>query len=139
MKKLFLIFSILFIFSCQPVEQLDSIVFDNQQLSKFEVSSKTIEIKKIFEKNSDLFIAFPGGVGTLDEIVDIINRNILKEINKKLFLINDNSYWKKFNELLDYFKLKHFTSNNYENHNFTTCNLEQLKKEIKRIDAKNKS
>ena len=64
---------------------------------------------------------------------------MVKEINKKLFLINDNSYWKKFNELLDYFKLKHFTSNNYENHNFTTCNLEQLKKEIKRIDAKNKS
>lgn len=95
--------------------------------------------KEFFEKESDLFIAFPGGIGTLDEIIDIINRNLLKEINKKLFLINDNSYWKKFNELLDYFKLKHFTSNNYENHNFTTCNLEQLKKEIKRIDAKNKS
>ena len=50
MKKLFLLFSILFIFSCQPVEQLESIVFDNQQLSKFDVSSKTIEIKEIFEK-----------------------------------------------------------------------------------------
>ena len=79
------------------------------------IVDNSITKKKIFEKNSDLFIAFPGGVGTLDEIVDIINRNILKEINKKLFLINDNSYWKKFNELLDYFKLKHFTSNNYEN------------------------
>ena len=62
--------------------------------------------KKIFEKESDLFIAFPGGIGTLDEIIDIINRNILKEINKKLFLINDNSYWKKFNELLNYLKSK---------------------------------
>ena len=103
------------------------------------VVDDSVKKKKIFEEKSDLFIAFPGGVGTLDEIVDIINRNILKEINKKLFLINDNSYWKKFNELLDYFKLKHFTSNNYENHNLKTCNLEQLKKEIKRIDAKNKS
>ena len=57
MKKLFLLFSILFIFSCQPVDQLDSIVFDNQQLSKFDVSSKTIEIKEIFEKNfSDPYI-----------------------------------------------------------------------------------
>ena len=95
--------------------------------------------KKIFEKNSDLFIAFPGGIGTLDEIVDIINRNILKEINKKLFLINDNSSWKKFNELLDFFKLKHFTSENYNQDNFKICNLKQLKKEIKEIDAKNKS
>ena len=57
MKKIFLIFSILFIFSCQPIEQLDSIVFDNQQLSKFDVSSKTIEIKEIFEKKfSDPYI-----------------------------------------------------------------------------------
>ena len=99
----------------------------------------SISKKKIFEKNSDLFVAFPGGVGTLDEIVDIINRNILKEINKKLFLINDNLYWKKLNELLDFFKLKHFTSKNYNQDNFKICNLKQLKKEIKEIDAKNKS
>ena len=52
MKKLFIIFSILFIFSCQPTEQLDSIVFDNQQLSKFDVSSKTIEIKEILVYDS---------------------------------------------------------------------------------------
>ena len=54
MKKLFLLFSILFIFSCQPVEQLDNIVFDNQQLSKFDVSSKTIEIKEIFSAENDV-------------------------------------------------------------------------------------
>ena len=39
MKKLFLLFTILFIFSCQPVEHLDSIVFDNQQLSTVRASS----------------------------------------------------------------------------------------------------
>ena len=39
------------------------------------IVDNSITKKKIFEKNSDLFIAFPGGVGTLDEIVDIINRN----------------------------------------------------------------
>ena len=64
--------------------------------------------KEVFEKKSDLFIAFPGGVGTLDEIIDIINRNLLKEINKKLFLIDDNFYWKKFNDLLNYLKSKIF-------------------------------
>ena len=49
MKKLSFIFNFIH-FSCQPVEQLESIVFDNQQLSKFDVSSKTIEIEEILKK-----------------------------------------------------------------------------------------
>ena len=64
--------------------------------------------KKIFEENSDLFIAFPGGMGTLDEIIDIINRNLLEEIDKKIFLINENCYWEKLINLMDFFKSKNF-------------------------------
>ena len=64
--------------------------------------------KNIFEENSDLFIAFPGGIGTLDEIIDIINRNLLEEIDKKIFLINENCYWEKFINLMDFFKSKNF-------------------------------
>ena len=95
--------------------------------------------KEVFEKKSDLFIAFPGGIGTLDEIIDIINRNLLKEINKKLFLIDDNFYWKKFNDLLNYLKSKNFSNGNYRDYNLTICNFEKLKNEINKIDAQNKS
>ena len=95
--------------------------------------------KEVFEKKSDLFIAFPGGIGTLDEITDIINRNLLKEINKKLFLIDDNFYWKKFNDLLNHLKLKNFSNGNYRDYNLTICNFEKLKNEINKIDAQNKS
>ena len=49
--KIFFLFLILFIFSCQPVEKLDSIVFDNKQFTRFDIASSTIEIKEIFEKN----------------------------------------------------------------------------------------
>ena len=46
----------------------------------------------IFER-ADLFIALPGGIGTMYEILEVINKNMLKEINKKIFLINDSSFW----------------------------------------------
>ena len=41
---------------------------------------------------SDVFIALPGGVGTLNEILEVINKNLLNEINKKIYLINDNFF-----------------------------------------------
>ena len=95
--------------------------------------------KKIFEEKSDLFIAFPGGVGTLDEIVDIINRNNLQEINKKIFLINEGFYWNKFNELLNFFKSNKFTHENLINSNLIVCSFDQFKLEIKKINSKNKN
>ena len=116
---------------------------DHSKESKFFteliIVDNSIVKKKVFEENSDVFIAFPGGVGTLDEIIDIINRNNLQEINKKLFLIDDNSYWKKFNDLLNFLKSKRFTYDNLNRTNFSICNLEQFKTEIIKIDAQNKS
>ncbi len=103
------------------------------------IVNNSITKKKVFEEKSDLFIAFPGGVGTLDEIIDIINRNNLQEINKKLFLINDNNYWNKLNELLNCFKLKKFTHANLKNDNLIICDFDHFKREINKINAKNKN
>ena len=50
MKKLIILFASLFIFSCQPIEKIERIVFDNNQFSKFDILSNSIEITEIFEK-----------------------------------------------------------------------------------------
>ena len=36
----------------------------------------------IFER-ADLFIALPGGIGTMYEVLEVINKNMLKELKKK--------------------------------------------------------
>ncbi len=114
MKKLFFLFSILFIFSCQPVEQLDSIVFDNQQLSKFDVSSKTIEIKEIFEKKfSDPYIGHTLEVDPSQRIISWVNDNFKSIGNENLFIISildasllqtefENTQAKNFDEKVNY-------------------------------------
>ena len=65
-----------------------------------------------------IFITFPGGMGTLDEIIDIINRNLLEEIDKKIFLINENCYWEKLINLMDFFKSKNFFQKKFKKNKF---------------------
>ena len=118
-------------------------VIDSSKKYKFYteliIVNNSFTKKKTFEHKSDLFIAFPGGIGTLDEIIDIVNRNLLKEINKKIFLINENSYWDKLSELFRQFDRKGFIHQNLKNKNLIICNLNKLKKEINKINAQNKN
>ena len=49
---------------------------------------------------SDFIVVLPGGVGTLDEMLDIIALNNLKITNKKIIVLNINNYWKPLKILL---------------------------------------
>ncbi len=56
MKKL-IIFICFILISCQPVEMIDSVVFDNTQLSNISISVENIEIIETYEsKFSDQYI-----------------------------------------------------------------------------------
>ena len=52
-------------------------------------------------KKSDAFIVLPGGIGTIDEVFEIIATNILTKSNKLLILLNYNKFWDKLINLLD--------------------------------------
>ena len=105
--------------------------------SELIITNDTYSKKKIFENLSDVFVAFPGGLGTLDEIIDVLNKNALQEIKKKIFLINESFYWNKFKELLDFFRSKNFLIDKKFDNFFQLCVLDDFFKEIKKIDAKN--
>jgi len=51
---------------------------------------------------SDVFIALPGGFGTVDELAEVLVLDQLKVIEKPLGLFNVNHY---FDHLVDYFNL----------------------------------
>lgn len=52
---------------------------------------------------SDAFIALPGGVGTLDEIVEVFTLNKVKHIQKPCGVFNINGFYNKLVELLNVF------------------------------------
>jgi uncharacterized protein (TIGR00730 family) len=57
--------------------------------------------KKILYEKCDAAIILPGGVGTLDELFEMLTWNQLNIHNKKIFLLNTNGF---YNSLLDHIK-----------------------------------
>ncbi|MHB1276001.1 MAG: LOG family protein, partial [Candidatus Humimicrobiaceae bacterium] len=50
------------------------------------------ERKAVMDTKSDVFIALPGGYGTLDELLEIINLKQLKYHNKPIVILNINNF-----------------------------------------------
>tara|TARA_B100000029_G_C17426623_1_gene906311 strand:- start:40 stop:609 length:570 start_codon:yes stop_codon:yes gene_type:complete len=84
------IFLYLFIFllGCQPIEKIDYVVFDNNQLSNFKILTNSIEIIEIFEKKiSDPYIGHTLKVDPSERIRDWINNNFLAVGNENKFKV----------------------------------------------------
>ena len=58
------------------------------------------ERKEKMGERSDAFIVLPGGVGTLEEAVEILSMRQLRLTNKPLVFINTDGFYGKLNETL---------------------------------------
>ena len=76
MKRFLFLFIFLINFSCQPIEKIEQVVFDNSQFAQFDISSKSIEIITIFEKKiSDPYIGHTLKVSPTKRIINWVNEN----------------------------------------------------------------
>ncbi len=73
----------------------------HKKISKMYLENSLQKRKELMYKKSDAFIALPGGIGTIDEIFEVIATNILTKSSKLLILLNHNNFWKKLIELLE--------------------------------------
>ncbi len=55
--------------------------------------------QKMFEL-SDAFIILPGGIGTLNEVTDILTMQQIGETNKPVFFLNTRHFWWAFHQLI---------------------------------------
>ena len=55
--------------------------------------------QKMFEL-SDAFIILPGGIGTLNEVTDILTMQQIGETSKPIFFLNTRHFWWSFHELI---------------------------------------
>ena len=89
MKRIFYIIPFIFILTCQPIEKNQQVVFDNNQFTKFDILSKKIEIKKIFEKKiTDPFIGHTLKVSPDQRIINWINDNFKAIGSENNFVVN---------------------------------------------------
>ena len=58
--------------------------------------------KRLMFDLSDAFIALPGGLGTLDEILDIVTMAQLGMHQKPMVILNHDGYWEPFISIVDH-------------------------------------
>ena len=83
----------------------------------------------MFEK-SDAFIILPGGVGTLNELTDIMTMQQIGETEKPLFFLNSNGFWNPFVRLVKHMQKNGFIVKTDEYNIFTADTVAELKKQI---------
>jgi uncharacterized protein (TIGR00730 family) len=71
-------------------------------ISEFRVVETMAERKAVMDELSDAFISMPGGIGTLDELFEVMSWNQLELINKPVALFNVLGYWDQLLAFLDH-------------------------------------
>lgn len=77
-------------------------------ISVFHVVNTMAERKSMMNELSDAFIAMPGGIGTLDEVFEIMSWNQLDLIEKPVALFNVDGYYEQLLAFLDHSVDKQF-------------------------------
>lgn len=69
-------------------------------LTELIVVKTLLERKQVMAARSDGFLALPGGIGTLDELLEMMTWSQLGEHKKPTWLLGPNGYWQPFHALL---------------------------------------
>jgi len=67
------------------------------------------ERKRIMFEQSDAFAVFPGGIGTLEEVVELMSWRRLSLHHKPIVFLNLKGFWDPFFKLIDHTVAQHFT------------------------------
>ncbi|MGE0259899.1 MAG: LOG family protein, partial [Alphaproteobacteria bacterium] len=68
------------------------------------------ERKRVMAERSDAFAVLPGGIGTLDEMFEIVTWRQLRLHDKPVFLVDIGGYWQPLLALLDHVVTERFAA-----------------------------
>ena len=75
------------------LESLHALELANPRLNEIVITDSLLDRKDEFMSRSDAFIVLPGGVGSLDELAEIMASNQLGIINKPVGILNTEGYY----------------------------------------------
>ena len=79
---------------------LESLEVGNQQVQELEVVEHMHERKAKMYGQADGFIVLPGGLGTMDEWMEVMTWNQLGLLNAPVFVLNTDGYWQAMLDML---------------------------------------
>ena len=84
--------------------------------------------KSTLMREADVFVALPGGVGTLDEFFTVLAAAYIGEHHKPMILFNLDGYWDSLLQLLQEYVKRGFVSQDLVNDIATPTTVEALTK-----------
>lgn len=82
--------------------------------------------KQLMEDKSDLFIALPGGIGTLDEIFTIASSATIGYHQKPIILYNMKGFWNSLIALLDDLQAKGVVRGHWQDYIHAANSLDEI-------------
>src|SRR5262249_38029001 len=82
-----------------------------EQAQELIVTRDMHERKRLMFERADAFVALPGGVGTLEELVEQITWAQLGRHKKPILIVNVDRFWDPFCKLLDHMREVEFIRN----------------------------
>jgi len=82
--------------------------------------------KQMMEDQSDVFVALPGGIGTIDELFTIAAAHTIGYHDKLVILYNMKGFWDSLIAMLDDLQQKRMVRGNWHDYIAVANNLEEL-------------
>lgn len=79
-----------------------------REVTDLVVTADMHERKKLMFERSDAFVALPGGIGTLEELVEQLTWSQLGQHSKPIVIANIADFWSPFLNLLDHMRNQAF-------------------------------
>jgi hypothetical protein len=92
------------------LKSLDDFELTNPIITETIITHSLLERKDKFLEISDAFIVMPGGVGSMDELLEVMVSNQLGGISKPVGILNINGYYDLFMEWLQHSVNEEFVS-----------------------------
>ena len=96
-------------------------------LTELIVTENMHDRKKILYEKGDAGLVLPGGMGTLDELFEMLTWNNLKIHNKKVFILNIEGYYDALIQLLENMDTNGFMYDNWKDRIIVCSSIEALK------------
>jgi uncharacterized protein (TIGR00730 family) len=73
----------------------------DEKCDELVVSGGMRERKQLLEERGDAFVALPGGIGTMEEVFEVLVGKSLGYHGKPIVLVNVNGFWGKMIEMIE--------------------------------------
>lgn len=95
-------------------------------MKQLEVVETMSRRKELLRENTDVVIAFPGGLGTLEEFLETYTLKRLGQYDGTVILFNQDGFYDKLIDLFNHFVEKNFLGENFRDSLIVVDTVEKL-------------